>query len=228
MVTIAHLVEKIVERTPFLEEALARGLINYAALAESLQPEIESELKKPVKPSAIMMALRRLSEKLEKGFIKQAQIRFKESDLTIKSDLFEITVLKSPTIINNLKKLYEIIDFSRGDFLTITHGIYEITIISNKKYKARVQKIFADEKIVKLIEGLSSLSIKIPIEAVEQVGLFYVVTKALNWETINIIELVSTLTEMTFILKEDDVSQAFNALKKLMDEEHSIPSHLKH
>lgn len=226
MVTIARLVEKIVERTPFLEEALARGLINYAALAESLQPEIETELKKPVKPSAIMMALRRLSETLEKGFIKQAQIRFKESDLTIKSGLFEMTVLKSPTIIQHLKKLYEVIDFSRGDFLTITQGIYEITLITNKKYKARVQKMFADEKIIKIIDGLSSLMVKIPVEAVEQVGLFYVVTKALNWENINIIEIVSTLTEMTFILKEEDVSRAFTALKKLMDEERSVHSKL--
>ncbi|MDP3639618.1 MAG: hypothetical protein Q8R53_00240 [Nanoarchaeota archaeon] len=226
MVTIARLVEKIVERTPFLEEALARGLINYAALAESLQPEIESELKKPVKPSAVMMALRRLSETLEKGFIKQAHIRFKESDLTIKSGLFEMTVLKSSTILHPLKKLYEVIDFSRGDFLTITHGIYEVTIISNKKYKARFQKMFADEKIVKIIDGLSSLTVKIPLEAVEQVGLFYVVTKALNWENINIIEIVSTLTEMTFILREDDVSRAFSALQKLMDEERGIHSKL--
>lgn len=219
MVTVAHLVEKIVEQTPFLEEALARGFVNFAALSETLKPEIEKELKKPVKHAAVMMALRRLSEKLEKGFIKQAHIRFKETDITIKSDLFEITVLKSPTIMNTLKKLYELVDFSKGDFLTITQGTYEVTIISNKKYKTRMQKLFADEKIVKIIDNLSSLAIKIPLEAVEQVGLFYVITKALNWENINIVEIVSTLTEMTFILKEDDISRAFTVLKKLINEE---------
>ena len=186
------------------------------ALAEILRPEIEKELKKEVKTSAIMMSLRRLSEKLEKNFIKQAQIRFKETDITIKSNLFEITVLKSSVIISNIKRLYDLIDFSRGDFLTITHGIYEITIISNKKHKNKIERILEEEKIVKIIDNLSSLTIKIPIEAVEQIGLFYIVTKALNWENINIIEIVSTLTEMTFILKEDDISQAFNILKKLI------------
>ena len=60
------------------------------------------------------------------------------------------------------------------------------------------------------------MTIKIPIEAVEQVGLFYVITKALNWENINIIEIVSTLTEMTFIINENNTARAFDTLKKLV------------
>lgn len=218
MVTIAHLVEKIVEKKPFLEEALAKGIINYAALAETITLEIEKELKKEVKQSAVMMALRRLSEKLENGFIAQARIRFRESDITIKSDLVEWTFLQSATSMKCIKKLYDAVDFSRGDFLTITHGVYEITLISNKRHSEKIRKIFTGEKVVKKIDNLSSLTIKIPIEAVEQVGLFYIVTKALNWENINIIEIVSTLTEMTFILKEDDISRAFTTITKLTKE----------
>ena len=219
MVTVSHLTEKIIEKKPFLEDALAKGIINYVALAENLKPEIEKELKKKIKTSAIMMALRRLSEKLEKNFIKQAQVRFKETDITIKSDLFEITLLKSPSNIKNIKRIYDLIDSSRGDFLTITQGMYEITIISHKKYKNKMEKILEEEKVIKNIDNLSSLTIKIPISAVEQIGLFYVITKSLNWENINIIEIVSTLTEMTFILKEDKTSQAFNTIKRLIEDE---------
>ncbi len=218
MVTIARVVEKIVERKPFLEEALSREIVNYVALAEMLKPEVEREMKKRVKTSAIMMALRRLSEKLQKGFIKLAQIKFKETDITIKSDLMEVTVLKSHTIIDNIRKLYDVIDFSRGDFLTITHGIHEITLITNKKYRSKILVILEKEKVVKIIGNLSSLTIHIPIEAVEIMGFFYVVTKALNWENINIIEIVSTLTEMTFILREEDISRAFNVMKSLIEE----------
>lgn len=218
MVTIAHIVENIVGQKPFLEESLARGIINYAALAEILNPEIEKELKKKIKYSAVMMALRRLAEKLENKTIKNLQIRFKETDLTIKSDLFEITVLKSATVISNLRKLYDLVDFSKGDFLTVTSGIYEVTIISNKKHRSKIQKILESEKVSKTIDHLSSITLKIPFEAVETVGFFYLVTKTLNWENINIVEIVSTLTELTFILKEDDVGRAFTALKKLIEE----------
>lgn len=214
MVTVSHLVEKIVEKKPFLEEALAKGIINYAALAEILQPDIEKELKIKVKTSAVMMALRRFSEKLEKSFVGQAPIKFKESDLTIRSDLFEVTALKSPSI--DIRELYDLVDFSKGDFLTVTQGLYEVTIIASRKHKAKILKLLDREKIVKTVDNLSSLTVKIPIEALETIGLFYVVTKALTWDNINIIEIVSTLTEMTFILKEDDVSNAFNTLKKLI------------
>ena len=37
------------EDKPFIQEALARGIVNHAALAESLIPGIERELKKEVK-----------------------------------------------------------------------------------------------------------------------------------------------------------------------------------
>ncbi len=217
MVTVSHLVENIVEQKPFLEEALARGIINYAALAETLTPQIEKELKKKVKYSAVMMALRRLAENLEKETIKSLQIRFKETDLTIKSDLFEITVLKSATVISNLRKLYDLVDFSKGDFLTVTSGVYEVTIISNKKHRLKIQKFFESEKVSKIIEHLSSITLKIPLEAVQTVGFFYIVTKALNWENINIVEIVSTLTELTFIITEDDVAKAFTSLKRLVE-----------
>lgn len=218
MATISNIAQKIVREKPFLEEALAKGLINYASLAENLQEEIEKELRKKVQTSAIVMALRRLAEKLETELVKKSSFQFKETDVTIKSDLVEFTVQKSPSIINSVRKVYDSVDFSRGDFLTMTQGVYEITLIFNKKYKNEFKKIFEKEKIIKTIESLASVTIKIPIDVVETVGFFYIITKALNWENINIIEIVSTLTELTFIVKEDDAPKAFKVLKELVKE----------
>ena len=217
MVTVAHLVEKIVQRRPFLEEAVARGIVNYAALAEELKPEIDKELRMDAKPSAIMMAIRRLSEKLHGSFVGQAPVKFKESDMTIRSDLLEVTFVKSPNAVEIIRELYGLVDFRRGDFLTITQGVYEITAIASKKYKSEIMRVLKYESVIKEIDRLSSLTIKIPISAVDTVGVFYVVTKALNWEDISIIEVVSTLTEMTFVLREKDISLAFNTVKELID-----------
>ena len=217
MVTVAHLVEKIIGRRPFLEEAVAKGIVNYAALADELKPEIDRELGINAKTSAIMMALRRLSDKLKGSFIGQAPIKFRESDITIRSDLLEVTFVKSPAAVGIIKELYGIVDFRRGDFLTITQGIYEITVIASKKYKGEIMKLLKYESVIKEIDRLSSLTIKIPISAIDTVGVYYVVTKALNWENISIIEVVSTLTEMTFVLREKDISLAFNTVKGLID-----------
>ena len=219
MATISHLVKNIVGKRPFLEEVLARGLVNYVNLAKNLQPEIEYEIKKEVKFSAIMMALRRISESLEEDIVKHSSVKFRETDITVKSGLFEITVIKSQNIMNTIRKLYGLIDFSSGDYLTMTHGLYEVTIISANKHKNKIIKILEDEKITKIINNLSSLTIRIPIDAIETPGLFYILTKDLNWENINIVEIVSTLTELTFILKEEDVARAFNKLKDLTKEQ---------
>ena len=102
MVTIAHLTEKIIEKKPFLEESLSRGLINYGALAEEIQPEIEAEMKKKVKHSAVMMALRRYSQKAREKLFRK--VKFEDQDITLKSDLVEITIYKTPDSGELIKK----------------------------------------------------------------------------------------------------------------------------
>ena len=216
MVTVAHIVEKILKGRPFLEEAIAYGIVNYTALALMIKKEVEKELGKEVKHSAIMMAIRRLGEKLERGELGRAPIRFEGSDMTIKSDLFETTIMRSSSAEDAITRLYKIVDFGKGGFLTVTQGLYEITIISNRQYMTKFKEALRNERTIKSIDSIASLSIRIPIDAIETVGYFYVITKALGWNDINIVEIVSTLTELTFILDQKDVTRAFSTIEALM------------
>ena len=217
MVTVSHLVEKIIEQKPFIQEALSNGIINNAALADQMLPEIEKELKKKVKFSAVNMAIRRLSEKLEQSFISKAKFD-KNSDITLKSNLIEITVYKMEDSQEYIKELYSLVDIKGGDFLTITQGLHELMIITNEKYEKKILEMFPNKLIKKSIKNLSSITINIPEESIETIGLFYIVTRALNWENINIVDIVSTFTEMTFIIKEEDTARSFNVLKELIKE----------
>ena len=217
MVTVSHLVEKVIEQKPFIQEALSNGIINNAALADQMLPEIEKELKKKVKFSAVNMAVRRLSEKLEQSFISKAKFD-KNSDITLKSNLIEITVYKMEDSQEYIGKLYSLVDLKGGDFLTITQGLHELMIITNEKYEKKILEMFPNKLIKKSIKDLSSITINIPEESIENIGLFYIVTRALNWENINIVDIVSTFTEMTFIIKEEDTARSFNVLKELIKE----------
>jgi len=216
MTSIAKIVEEIVEEKPFVQEALSRGIINNAALANEITPEIERRLKKKAKFSAVNMAIRRLSENLGKTFVSRAKFD-KDSDVTVKTDLIEIVLYKDEKIQNKLKEVYDIADYRKGDMLTITQGFHEIMIITNKKHEKKIDDLFPASSIKKRIKNLSSITINIPAESVETIGLFYVVTRALNWNNINIIDIVSTFTEMTFLVKEDDTSRALDVLKKLIE-----------
>jgi len=215
MIGISRATEEIIRKKPFLQEALSRGIINYVALANSLKNEIEGEIGKEVKIQAIVMALRRLSERLSIKF--SDIIKFdKDTDITTQSELFEISVIKSSTVFQTLKSLYDKVDFEKGDFLTITQGIHQVTVISNKRYKKEFTKTLNKEKILKDIDNLASLTIKIPISSIDTPGLFFLVTRALTWENISIVEIVSTFTELTFILREKDITAAYRVIKNLL------------
>jgi aspartokinase len=215
MRSVAQAVETIIEQKPFIQEALSKGIVNNAALAEEIKPQIEKELKKTIKFSAVNMAIRRLAEKLKETFVVKAKFN-QESDLTVKSNLIEIVIYKTPEIQEQIKKIYDIVDFKKGDFLTVTQGLYEIMVIVNHKHEEKIKALFSQQSIRQVVKNLSSLTIALSEEAIETIGLFYQATRALNWENINIIDIVSTYTEMTYILKEEDTARGFETLKRLL------------
>ena len=65
MTTIPNIVEDIIKKKPFLEDALVNGLVNLSALARHMKPEIEKLVDKPVNDSAIIMALNRLIPRMK-------------------------------------------------------------------------------------------------------------------------------------------------------------------
>jgi hypothetical protein len=210
--TIAQAVSDIIKHRPFIEEGLVKGIINYAYLADMLKPDVEAIVGKETNRYAIVMAIRRLSDVLAKSFIGKPNEMFKHADINMTSGIFEMTVRKDARALKNVAKLYELVDFSKGDFLTITHGLYEMTIISNAKYKKEIAAMFSKHEIISIVGGLSSLIVRIQPDAADKVGVLYVLTKALSWENINIVEVVSTLTEEIFIIREADAAQGFAAL----------------
>ncbi len=215
MPTTSHTVSRILEGMPFLEEALVRDIINYAYLADMIKPDVEKEVRRTVKRSAIIMAIRRFRETLKASELHSTAVNLTGLDISMKSGIFELTVERNVDTINALQGLYSMVDFSKGDILTITQGIYEITILSNTKYMEQIKKAFGASQILRVIDGLSYLMVRIPENASETVGVIYVLVKALSWNNVNIVEVVSTLTEEIFIIKENDISTAFNALKNL-------------
>jgi len=211
MVTISHLTKKLLQDKPFIHEALEKDLINIVALAELLKPDIEKEFK-DVKISAISMAIRRYLESNKTKFKRISLTQ--NTDLLIKSNLFELSVTKSQTIYKKLTKLYDIVDFSVGDTLNIIHGNYEILIVSNSKYKKDMLKILKHEKIKSIQENMASLSMKIPDECLDTPGFYASITKTLAFENIPILDIVNTETEATFILNDKDIGKAYNVLKR--------------
>lgn len=216
MVTISHLVKKYVNDRPLLTEALSQEIINFANLAEKLQPLIEKELEKKIKTSAIIMALRRYSEELtEAAPFKKFNF---ESEIIMKTNLWDIAIVKSPTAIDKIKKIYHIVDLEKGDTLNIIQGNYEITIVISQKYKKKIKEILSSEKILNIQENLVSLTLSYSKDFFYTPGILATITRKLAWENINVFENISTMTELIFIISNKDATKAYNSLQTLIEE----------
>jgi len=212
MVTISEEIKRIVLTSPFLEEGIIKGIINLSALAREIKPQIEKSLMKPLSDSAILMALKRFSDKFEGKNLLAIETKKKLGDISVRSNLMEFTFLKSDTIFEKQKKLMMSIEDKRDNFLTFTQGIYELTIISGADIKEQIIESFQGERLKKKLLNLSAIIIKLPPETVEQPGVHYSILKQLAWKNINVIEVVSTFTEFIVILGRQDIDRAFSTL----------------
>ena len=215
MVNIAQITKKRVNENIMLENYLARGLINYVALAEKLKPEIEKELNKKVKVSTIAMALRRFSEKAKK--VEESKLSLKGSELIMKSNLCDITVYKSPNLFSKLKKLYEVIDYNKGDTLNIIHGNYDVSIIINERFEKKLREILEEEKILHIERELVAVTVKFGEHFLYTPGITFSLLKQLVLNNVNLIEIVSSLIEVTFIINKKEGIRAYNALEGFIE-----------
>ena len=220
MVTISHVVQKIINDKTFLLEIMSRGIIAYGSLAEQLKPEIEEELGKPVKTHAIVMALRRHAETLKE---KHKQITFDySSEIILKTDMCDISVLRSPTLLNKLKRLYDVVDFEKGDILNIVHGRHEVSVVTNERYREKLLNLLTGEKILNIEKNLVSLTLTYSKNFLYTPGVIFNIVRNIAWENINIYEVVSTNTELTFILNKKEGVKGYKVLEKLVEKNNGL------
>lgn len=216
MKTVSNCVEDILISQPYLEEALSRNIINFSALAIELTEPISKMLKKEVKPGAIMMALRRYNPPPTLGnSIKMRRVIQNLGDITVRSNLTDFTVKNSSSLINNHAKILERINQESKLFYTFTRGIHESNIIVSSSLNDFIHENLKKESFLAVQEGLSAISINLPLDNSKIAGLYYHFFKRLAWEGVVLYEVLSTTNEFTILVEDDYVDKAFAAIKKV-------------
>lgn len=215
MVTVSHIVQKTIQKKIFLQEVIAKGIASYGSIAKQIKPEIEEEIGKEVEHNAIVAAIRRYAEKID---IKYKDIKFdaENTEVNLKTNIVDITVLKSISLFDKLKKIYDIIDFEKGDILNLVYGRNQVSIITNERYKKQITSYLKNEKIIEKKEDLVAISIIISKELMRTPGVLFHIIRDFAWENINIIETISSDVEMTFIVDHTDAVAGYKALQNLV------------
>jgi len=213
--TISSIVKKIIETKPFIHESMARGIISFGNLADILLPEIEKFYDGEVKNSAVVMALRRYGSELKK---KEKELNITEIsyEITIKTNILDINIEKRATLLSKLTKLYQLVALEKGDFLNVTIGSNEVGIAISQKYSAELNKMLTGETILHHKTDLVALTVIFSGDFLYTPGVIYEAVRKLAWEHINVLEMVSTMNELTFVINRSDSAKAYEALQMFL------------
>lgn len=208
MITITQAVQQILSEDGFVTEAMQRGLINTSAYAKEIHSRVENITMKPVKIGTIVVALSRIGGQARSGQPFNPSIAI--SGMTVTTSLCELTYEATQTSREQLRSLSKQHKTQR-DFTTITEGLHEITIILSENAKEEVLNHFTEKPQV-VISDLVAISVRFSADYIEVPNTIYSLVGALALRHINLMEIVSTYTELTFIVFEKEMEQTIQAL----------------
>lgn len=216
MLKISNAVKTVLYSSDIALLALANGWLNLSAYGQSIKRQVESLTKKPVKTGSIVVALSRLKSGIPKNIITLPKIIIEE--LTVKADLVEVVYDKTDKTLENLAKVYKSNIFKTTDYLTVTQGIGEVAIMLHRRDLPKIRKIYIHRNPKHITEDLVSLTIRVSPEYIYTLNTFYALTKKFTLKQLNIVNIISTYTEMAFIVESKNLEAAFLTLNELFTE----------
>ena len=214
MRTISQVVEEVIQRSPFLAEAMTEGISNNAQIARKIRSDVEKRLYGKVSEAAIAMALHRMSKRAPQN-LYSAKLVKKMNDLTVRSNLVEFVCPNSEALPRVLETLSKSASRRKDTFLNFSRGLHEVLIIVSSEFESEVTEALIGEKHIKRISGLSAITMRMPEESLTVPGMYYPILKALATESISFVEIMSVRTELSIIFDNADIDRAFSVLKRI-------------
>jgi aspartokinase len=213
--SVSSCVKRIIDKTPFINEMLVKGILSYSNYASSIKKDVEESYGKLVKHSAIVMAIRRYGDELR---AKEENERKTDVDyeIVMKTKIFDLNIVRNDKFLAKLAKLYNEVSTEKGDFLNVSLGSHEISVAISEKYSQLLEELAQEEEILHKMDDLVALSLVFSGDFLQTPGIVYEAVRKLAWEKINVIEILSTKNELTFVIKREDSMKAFDELQSFL------------
>ena len=214
MLKVSDIVRDIVFSSEPELTVLSRGLLNFSAYAKRIHGDVERRARKPVQLGTIVVALSRISGEIldEDPLLPQIVL----DGITVKSNLAEITFSKTSANRLRAQKLVTENEFAQADFMTITYGASELAIFAPMSLVQPVLRNFKPDAPKLLLERLAALTVQFSNVYIETPNMYFALMRAIAVKKLNIVELISTFTELTFLVRQTDLNELFQLLNSLM------------
>lgn len=192
--------------------ALTNGYMNMSSYAYRIKPMVEMLTKKQVTINGLVVSLSRLRKefKKEKPLVREIPI----TNITTKLPLSEIVYENTDTSIAKLESFHKKIPIRREDFFTTTVSTTELNVICSSNIASKVLKHF-NLKPKFTGHNLAAVGISFNGEQFDMPNTFFSLISVLARARINIAEIVSTYTELIFIVAEKDFSKSVTLFSEL-------------
>lgn len=213
MRTITDTLRGYVTNDVIVYDALHRGVLNLRAYAREIRPNIEEDRGEKVDLATLAVALSRIEKEIQTETPLMPPIKLR--DLTIQTPLCEVTYLKDLIIATELEKLSSKLRSDSKDFVVVTQGFREVTIIAPSRHEDYIRDSIALKPIYTQ-NDLCAVTVHFSEEYLDVPNFIYVVLAQLAVHKVNIIEVVSTATELSLIVDKDDIETVNSDLRKFL------------
>jgi aspartokinase len=211
MITVAHALQEILDEESIIPVGTDIRHLNISALARSLQSDVEARVQKSVQTTTLIVALSRILSKQAHAY-SEPEITL--NSFSIQSALVELTYSRTSRSATALQRVYTEVYADKTTFFTSTQGVGEISIIADATVADQIRAMFAPEYPTLYVDHLSSLTVRFSDRYVETPNIIFTILSVLAGKQVNVIEVVSTASELTFILQEEDLHFALELLRK--------------
>ena len=209
MINIIDGVRSVLEKDDISRNALARDVLNMSAYAKRIKRDVEKFTKKPVKEATIVTALARLGIKLRE---QAAQIPDVEiEDISMRSGITELSYERRSDVIKLLSTIHDKKQHS-PNFMTTTIGAHEVTILASSELVENIKNVLTPAKPKFERKNLVAITVHSKPNIIDIPNITYALLRRVAVHNINLVEIVSTYTEITFIVSQKDASKVIELI----------------
>ncbi len=212
----ADIVKETIENDLYLLELLKEDIINHMALARKLLPSIRERNPKATIESVAISLKRFIIQEKRFSISEETKKIISDSQLSTRNDVIHFTLHRNNQVIRQLSQIAQKIKWEYEEVFLLNQGPGEVTVIIDQKNKHLLDVCKND--VIETTAKLSLLSIKESQKntkkSIEVPGVYHHFISILSRRGINIVELISSLSQLSFVLHSKDLLKAYELLDK--------------
>ncbi len=196
------------------QEAMRRGILNLRAYGRSIRPAVEQARGEKVDVGTLAVSLSRL-EKQAKARATALISDLQLNDLTVRAPLVDITYSRNDVTTRDLEQIARQLSNDRENFIAVTQGNREVTIIVPARHEDIVTSA-VDATPIYVRDDLFAVTVHFPITYMPVPNVIYTLVASVAAHRVNLIEIISTLTELSFVIEKENVDTVTKALQQYL------------